>query len=139
MGTRAESGWLRLAGTFLADPATDGEATITAWLDGNYTGGNFYLADVTLLRLNEALLNVVRTDSTDINVTSMGGLEYRNGVDSNCNSRPIFSKWRKIWIRDVFWSQHLGCWGQNTSRIQNKEVYATLCLQVLTLKSSTRP
>ena len=26
-------------------------------------------------------------------------------------------------------SQHLGCWGQNTSRIQNKEVYATLCLQ----------
>ena len=30
----------------------------------------------------------------------------------------------------MFWSQHLGCWGQNTSRIQNKEVYATLCLQV---------
>ena len=29
----------------------------------------------------------------------------------------------------MFWSQHLGCWGQNTSRIQNKEVYATLCLQ----------
>ena len=30
----------------------------------------------------------------------------------------------------MFWSQHLGCWGQNTSRIQNKGVYATLCLQV---------
>ena len=29
----------------------------------------------------------------------------------------------------MFWPQHLGCWGQNTSRIQNKEVYATLCLQ----------
>ena len=29
----------------------------------------------------------------------------------------------------MFWSQHLGCWGQNTSRIQNKEVYATLDLQ----------
>ena len=29
----------------------------------------------------------------------------------------------------MFWSQHLGCWGQNTSRIQNKGVYATLCLQ----------
>ena len=27
-------------------------------------------------------------------------------------------------------SQHLGCWGQNTSRIQNKEVYAILCFQV---------
>ena len=26
--------------------------------------------------------------------------------------------------------RHLGCWGQNTSRIQNKEVYATLCVQV---------
>ena len=26
-------------------------------------------------------------------------------------------------------SQHLGCWGQNASRIQNKEVCATLCLQ----------
>ena len=25
----------------------------------------------------------------------------------------------KIWIRDVFWSQHLGCWGGNTSRIQH--------------------
>ena len=25
--------------------------------------------------------------------------------------------------------QHLGCWGQNTSRILNKEVYATLCYQ----------
>ena len=31
----------------------------------------------------------------------------------------------------MFWSQHLGCWGQNTSRIQNKEVYATLCLQAV--------
>ena len=31
----------------------------------------------------------------------------------------------------MFWSQHLGCWGQNTSRIQNKEVYATLYLQAV--------
>ena len=29
----------------------------------------------------------------------------------------------------MFWSRHLGCWGQNTSRIQNKEIYATLRLQ----------
>ena len=29
----------------------------------------------------------------------------------------------------MFWSQQFGCWGQNMSRIQNKEVYATLCLQ----------
>ena len=45
------------------------------------------------------------------------------------HNAPFFSKWRKIWIWDVFWSQHLRCFGQNTSRIQNKEVYATLCLQ----------
>ena len=31
----------------------------------------------------------------------------------------------------MFWSQHLGCWDQNTSRIQNKTVYATLCLTYL--------
>ena len=36
-------------------------------------------------------------------------------------------------------SQHLGCWGQNTSRIQNKEAYATLCLQALLLGSQSRP
>ena len=35
-------------------------------------------------------------------------------------------------------SQHLGCWGQNTSRIQNKEVYATLCLQALLSCSTSR-
>ena len=36
----------------------------------------------------------------------------------------IKSKWREIWVRGVFWVRHLGsrCWGQNTSRIQHKEV-----------------
>ena len=28
-------------------------------------------------------------------------------------------------------SQHLGCWGQNTPRIQNNEVYGTLHLQAV--------
>ena len=28
----------------------------------------------------------------------------------------------------------LRCWGQNTSRIQNKEVYATLCLHVIRIR-----
>ena len=41
---------------------------------------------------------------------------------------PFFLKLCKICIRDVFWSQHLGRWCQNTSRTQNKEVYATLYL-----------
>ena len=43
----------------------------------------------------------------------------------------IKSKWRDIWIRDVFWSQHLGCWGQNTSRIQHKEVLTPSKLRLL--------
>ena len=30
-------------------------------------------------------------------------------------------------------SRHLGCWGQNTYGIQNKEVYATLYLQATKL------
>ena len=34
--------------------------------------------------------------------------------------------WRCVLI---IGSQQLGCWGQNTSRIRNKEVYATFCLQ----------
>ena len=34
-------------------------------------------------------------------------------------------------------SRHLGCWGQNTSRIQNKEVYATLLLQATAIVSVT--
>ena len=50
---------------------------------------------------------------------------------------PLFSKWRKIWIRDVFWSQQL-CWGQNTPRIQNKEVYATLRLRLEKLQYCVR-
>ena len=38
----------------------------------------------------------------------------------------------------MFWSQHLGCWGQNTSRIQNKTVYATLRLTYHTGTSAIR-
>ena len=39
----------------------------------------------------------------------------------------------------MFWFQHLGCWGQNTSRIQNKKVYAALCLQAFTNVSHILP
>ena len=35
------------------------------------------------------------------------------------NTHSIKSKWCNIWIRDVFWSQHFGCRGQNTSQIQH--------------------
>ena len=87
---------------------------------------------------------------TEITVGMFRGLEKLEKLDLQTNAiskilpnafaasqskiltqRSFFSKWRKIWIRDVFWSQHLGCWGQNTSRIQNKGDYATLCLQAV--------
>ena len=56
-------------------------------------------------------------------------LQWNARTPQILTQRPFFSKWRKIWIRDVFWSQHLGCWGRNTSGIQNKGDYATLCLR----------
>ena len=34
-------------------------------------------------------------------------------------------------------SQHLGCWGQNTSGIQNEEVYATLYFQAMARNATT--
>ena len=52
---------------------------------------------------------------------------------------PFFSKWwtqnldlRYVLVRcyrDMIWSQHLGYFGQNTSRIQNEDIYATLYVQ----------
>ena len=75
-------------------------------------------------------LRAVTTNATSTNRVKFSGRSTTGSADSQIlNRAPFFSKWRKIWIRDVFWSQHLRCWGQNTSRIQNKEVYATLCLQ----------
>ena len=43
---------------------------------------------------------------------------------------PCFQNGAKTEFEMCFGSQHLEFWGQNTSRIQNKEVYATLYLQV---------
>ena len=46
-------------------------------------------------------------------------------------SHPFFFNGAKSGFEMCFdiGSRHLGCWGQNTSRIQNKEVYTTLYLQ----------
>ena len=50
---------------------------------------------------------------------------------SNSNSPPFFFQ-NGLQSNMCFGPStlHLGCWGQNMSRIQNKEVYATLYLQV---------
>ena len=78
--------WVVLSGTFLADEQSDGDVYVQAWVDGNYTG-TFFLADVRIVQLNTALLNVVRTPLTDINVTSAdGAVQYQIGVDFNVTS-----------------------------------------------------
>ena len=48
---------------------------------------------------------------------------------------PLFQNGAKSGFEMCFdtGSQHLGCWGQNTSRIQDKDIYATLRLQATML------
>ena len=49
---------------------------------------------------------------------------------SNSYITPLFFKMaQNLDLRCVLVSAPWGCWGQNTSRIQNKGVYATLCLR----------
>ena len=80
MGFNSDGSWVTLSGTFLADDCQNGTAFALAWVDGNYTG-SFWLADVKLIKLNAALVNVIRTNGTDINVTGLDGREYVRGVD----------------------------------------------------------
>ena len=58
------------------------QARFWAWVDGTYTG-TFWLADVKIIKLNGALVNVIRTSGTDINVTVSGAghQAYTRGVD----------------------------------------------------------
>ena len=55
----------------------------------------------------------------------------RQSILKHLHHAPFFQNGAKSGFEMWFdiGSRHLGCWGQNTSRIQNKEVYATLCLQ----------
>ena len=80
------------------------------------------LLSTTVQGLKDGILSA--SDVENIKALSQTTVEARQS--QLLTQRPFFSKWRRIWIRDVFWSQHLGCWGQNTSRIQNKGDYATL-------------
>ena len=52
----------------------------------------------------------------------------------NLHHAPFFQNGAKSGFEMCFdiGSRHLGCWGQNTSRIQNKKIHATLCLQAQT-------
>ena len=72
-------------------------------------------------------------DHTGANKKVYGGMvQAARPVNlNNLRHAPFFQNGAKSGFEMCFdiGSQHLGCWGQNTSRIQNKEVYATLCLQ----------
>lgn len=77
---RSLDNWITLSGTFLTAEVA-GTAVIRAWVDGNYTG-TFYVADVRLVKLNGALVSVIRTKHADINVSSAdGATQYTLGVD----------------------------------------------------------
>jgi hypothetical protein len=52
--------------------AGNGSGYVLGWLDGNATG-IFAIGDIQILRLNSALVNVIRTGTSDINVTSEDG------------------------------------------------------------------
>ena len=87
------------------------------------TGGHGYACDSTLARPGRACVagyDSQLTDPDDVVPMSRAGRSTQRRPVKHTNY--IKSKWRDIWILDVFWSQHLGCWRQNTSRIQHKEI-----------------
>ena len=77
--------WTMVDGTF-ASPldstcARDCFATVYSRFVGSGTA-TWWLGDLKILRLNGALLNVIRTNATDVNVTSaQSGKQYKLGVD----------------------------------------------------------
>ena len=68
------------------------------------------MADVELLELNGALLNVIRTESTDVNVTSLdGATQYTRGVDYEVVDSPVNNTAR---AQDL-----VAAWGRNESYV----------------------
>ena len=71
-------------------PWRDGDGTLPGMIPGwttpdpvaLNTTGTFAIGDIRILRLNSALVNVIRTNASDINVTSDdGSVLYQRGVD----------------------------------------------------------
>ena len=77
--------WVMCDGVF-ASPldstcTSDCFATIFSRFVGSGTV-TWWIADITVLRLNGALLNVIQTNATDVNVTSASsGKQYTRGID----------------------------------------------------------
>ena len=70
--------WARISGTWIAPPE-DGTAYWFMFNEGP-SNDTWWLADVQMLRLSSAMVNVVRTTATDIAVTS-AGTRYELGRD----------------------------------------------------------
>ena len=92
MGRRSVGAWAQLSGTLLGSSAGNGSGYVLGWLDGNVTG-KFAIADIQILRLNSALVNVVRTAASDINVSSEdGSIHYQAGRDFVIQNAPLPNK-----------------------------------------------
>lgn len=88
MGRSSCNKWRLMSGTLLGSDAGAGSGYVLGWLDGNSTG-RFAIADIKILRLSSALVNVIRTDASDINVTSVdGATRYKLGVDYAVEDSP---------------------------------------------------
>jgi hypothetical protein len=77
--------WTMVGGTFASPLDSSCVRDCFATLYSRFVGSGtatWWLADIKILRLNGALLNVIRTNATDINVTNAhSGMQYRLGVD----------------------------------------------------------
>ena len=92
MGRPSIGKWVQMTGTLLASDAGNGTAYVLGWIDGNATG-KFAIADIKVIRLNSALVNVIRTNASDINVTSSPedgkpSTQYERGVDFEVQDAP---------------------------------------------------
>ena len=88
MSRRSIGHWVEMTGTLLGSDTGSGNGYVLAWLDGNATG-RFAIADVKILRLNSALVGIIRTNASDINVTSDdGALRFQLGRDYTVENAP---------------------------------------------------
>ena len=101
MGRSSIGKWSKLSGTLLGSDAGNGSAYVLAWIDGNVTG-TFAIANIRILRLNSALVNVIRTNASDINVTSDDGVMYQRGVDYLIEDAPKRNVAKDVDLVEVF-------------------------------------
>ena len=89
-------------------------------IDGNVHGLHFE-TNTTCLRWKGRLIEVLETRSEKLTSTPRLTLGKPSSM-GQAITKHTKSKWRNVWIRDVFWAWHLGCWGKNMSRIQHTDV-----------------